>query len=91
MHRGEGGGVSVVAGTRCVGGEPEGEMADRAGWIEGARQGEKERARKAERARWGRERESGREKSEMENRERERERKKGRKIRREKERCEYGE
>lgn len=43
LHRRERGGVSVVAGTRCVGGEPEGEMADRAGWIEGARQGEKER------------------------------------------------
>lgn len=39
LHRG----VSVVAGTRCVGGEPEGEMADRAGWIESVRQGEKER------------------------------------------------
>jgi len=32
LHRG-GGGVSVAAGTRCVGGESEGEMADQA-WMD---------------------------------------------------------
>jgi len=39
LHRG----VSVAAGTRCVSGEPEGELADRAGWIERVRQGEQEK------------------------------------------------
>jgi len=57
LHRG----VSV-AGTRCVSGEPKGELADRAGWIERVRQGEQEKEQ-------GEEEEGGRE------RERERERK----------------
>lgn len=39
------GGVSVAAGTRCVGGGPKGEMADRAGWIE---RGEHMKDRKSE-------------------------------------------
>lgn len=43
----------MAAGTRCVGGELEGEMADQAGWIESVtrKAREKEGGRRGERGR----------------------------------------